>query len=111
MAVSLQGANPVTEPGDDGASTNVMLCASVSSSPGVIERNTVITVSSTEGTAGTELQFVGWLYPTVCQAFICTNFFKLLKIYLSSVHFIVVTAMIVIIQVHLEVLCIHFRYQ
>ena len=61
MAVSLQGANPVTEPGDDGASTNVMLCASVSSSPGVIERNTVVTVSSTEGTAGTELQFVVWL--------------------------------------------------
>ena len=61
MAVSLQGANPVTEPGDDEASTDLMLCASVSSSPGVIERDTVVTVNLTEGTAGTELQFVGWL--------------------------------------------------
>ena len=74
MAVSLQGTNPVTEPGNN---ETVMLCASVSSSPGVIERDTVVTVNSTEGTAGTELQFVVWLYPTVCQAFICTNFFKL----------------------------------
>ena len=52
MAVSLQGANPVTEPGNDGTSTDLMLCASVSSPPGNIERDTVITVSSTQGTAG-----------------------------------------------------------
>ena len=71
MAVSLQGANPVTEPGDDGASTNVMLCASVSSSPGVIERDTVVTVSSTEGTAGTELQFVVCLYYSISGLLLC----------------------------------------
>ena len=53
MAVSLQGPNPVTEPGNDGTSTNLMLCASVSSSPGVIERDTVVRVNSTKGTAGT----------------------------------------------------------
>ena len=71
MAVSLQGANPVTEPGDDGASTNVMLCASVSSSPGVIQRDTVVTVSSTEGTAGTELQFVASLYYSISGLHLC----------------------------------------
>ena len=60
MAVSLQGVNPVTEPGNNGASTNVMLCASVRSPPGNIGRDTVITVSSTQETAG-----IG----TVCQVF------------------------------------------
>ena len=71
MAVSLQGVNPVTEPGDDGASTNVMLCASVSSSPGVIQRDTVVTVNSTEGTAGTELQFVVLLYYSILGLHLC----------------------------------------
>ena len=51
MTVSLQGPNPVTEPG---TSTNLMLCASVSSSPGItVARDTVVGVNSTEGTAGT----------------------------------------------------------
>ena len=71
MAVSLQGANPVTEPGNNGASTNVMLCASVSSSPGVIQRDTVVTVNSTEGTAGTELQFVVLLYYSILGLHLC----------------------------------------
>ena len=54
MTVSLEGPNPVTEPGNDGTSTNLMLCASVSSSPGItVARDTVVGVSSTEGTAGT----------------------------------------------------------
>ena len=53
VVVSLQGTNPVTEPGNNGTSTNLMVCASVSSSPGDIERDTVVSVSSTEGTAGT----------------------------------------------------------
>ena len=64
MAVSLQGPNPVTEPG---TSTNLMLCASVSSSPGVIERDTVVRVSSIEGTAGTYSYSLLDDYTTICQ--------------------------------------------
>ena len=67
VAVSLQGSNPVTEPG---ASTNLMLCASVSSSPGVIERDTVVRVNSTEGTAGTYSYSLLDDYTTTCQILI-----------------------------------------
>ena len=71
MAVSLQGANPVTEPGNDGASTNVTLCASVSSSPGVIERDTVVTVNSNEGTAGIDTVMLIWLYYSISGLHLC----------------------------------------
>ena len=71
MAVSLQGANPVTEPGNDSTSTDLMLCASVSSSPGVIERDTVVIVNSNEGTAGINTVIVIWLYYSISGLHLC----------------------------------------
>ena len=57
VEVSMVGANPVTEPGDNGASTNLMLCATASiPAATTIEQNTVISLNLIEGTAGIQLQ-------------------------------------------------------
>ena len=51
------GANPVTEPGDNGNRTNLTLCATASIPVGTsIEQNTVISLNLIEGTAGIQLQ-------------------------------------------------------
>lgn len=51
------GANPVTEPGDNGTSTDLMLCATASIPPSTtIVQNTVISLNLIEGTAGIKLQ-------------------------------------------------------
>ena len=97
MAVLLQGPNPVTEPGNDETNTDLMLCASVSSSPGNIERDTVVTVSSTQGTAGIGIVIVVWLYYRISGRHLCSSSFIPMHVY--TVCIIIVTGMIVFIQV------------